>query len=184
MGLDMYLTKRSFIGNKHRKPGQRVGVTIPKNQKDAFVPTREIKKERISSIEEEVAYWRKANAIHSWFVQNVQKDNDDCGDYLVDEDKMQELLDIINKVLASTKLVDGEIKNGTSFKNGIGTPNVERGQNLEDSTVAAQLLPTKRGFFFGGSDYDEYYWKDLIYTKEVLEKALAEGGDFYYHSSW
>ena len=28
---------------------------------------------------EEVGYWRKANAIHGWFVRNVQNGKDDCG---------------------------------------------------------------------------------------------------------
>ena len=43
-------------------------------------------------IEEEVAYWRKANAIHNWFVENVQAGVDDCGCYKVSKNQLEELL--------------------------------------------------------------------------------------------
>lgn len=37
---------------------------------------------------------------------------------------------------------------------------------LEDHSKAEKLLPTKSGFFFGSTEYDEYYYDDV---KEVLE---------------
>lgn len=37
------------------------------------------------SIMTEIAYWRKANHIHKWFVDNVQYGVDDCGTYEVTE---------------------------------------------------------------------------------------------------
>jgi hypothetical protein len=40
----------------------------------------------------EIGYWRKANAIHSWFVRNVQNGVDDCDSYLVTKDKLKSLL--------------------------------------------------------------------------------------------
>lgn len=46
------------------------------------------------------AYWRKANQIHAWFVDNVQQGNDDCGEYYVSHEKLKELLDLVNKALA------------------------------------------------------------------------------------
>ena len=54
--------------------------------------------------------------------------------------------------------------------------------------IASKLLPTQRGFFFGSTEYDEYYIEDLKHTKEVLEKVLNEV-DFennyvLYTSSW
>ena len=36
---------------------------------------------RLVFVRYEVLMWRKANAIHNWFVQNVQKGVDDCGVY-------------------------------------------------------------------------------------------------------
>ena len=37
---------------------------------------------------EDVGYWRKANQIHNWFVQNVQGGEDDCGIYEVSQAKL------------------------------------------------------------------------------------------------
>jgi hypothetical protein len=59
---------------------------------------------------------------------------------------------------------------------------------LTDHTRADELLPTTSGFFFGGTEYNEWYYKDIEYTVERLEKVLAtpafEKCDFYYQSSW
>lgn len=105
----------------------------------------------------EIAYWRKANQIHRWFVENVQNGVDDCGRYEVTKEQITELLNVTNKV-------------------------------LNNPESAETLLPTQSGFFFGDTEYDRWYYKDLNSTKEQLEKALSET-DFeheivYYHSSW
>ena len=69
MGLDMYLHKKTYVKNwEYMSPEELHEVTVKKNGQE--LPN--IKKERISSIEESVAYWRKANHIHQWFVDNVQ----------------------------------------------------------------------------------------------------------------
>ncbi len=52
------------------------------------------------NVEVTCAYWRKANQIHAWFVKKVQGGNDDCGDYYVSHEKLQALLDLVNKALA------------------------------------------------------------------------------------
>ena len=46
---------------------------------------------------------------------------------------------------------------------------------------------TESGFFFGSTDYDEYYWEDLENTKTMLTDILAEPEDdaeFIYRASW
>jgi hypothetical protein len=56
---------------------------------------------------------------------------------------------------------------------------------LNDHSKAEKLLPSQSGFFFGGTDYDSYYFEDLENTQEILEAALSEDdGDYYYDSSW
>lgn len=149
------------------------------------------------------AQWRKANQIHKWFVDNVQGGNDDCGTYEVGVEQLQELLGIVNKVLDSTRLVKGKVNNGYSFDHNLNKVyHVGDGLVLEDASTARELLPTQEGFFFGGYDYDEYYWRDLEFTKEQLEKILGmveqdedgwnwhcKGEDDWnltlqYHSSW
>lgn len=59
---------------------------------------------------------------------------------------------------------------------------------LADKSKAAELLPSSSGFFFGGTDYDDWYFGDLEYTVERIEKILKDPAlekmDFYYQSSW
>ena len=102
-----------------------------------------------------VAYWRKVNSVHKWFVDNVQNGEDDCGEYYVSHSKLKELVNACTLAIANKD------------------PN---------------LLPPQSGFFFGGTDIDEWYWKDLVDTVEQLQ-ALIDRPDFdrlsfYYQSSW
>jgi hypothetical protein len=103
------------------------------------------------------AYWRKANAIHDWFVQNVQDGRDECQEAWVSREQLQELIDICKQIIADPK-------------------------------KANELLPTRSGFFFGGTDYDDWYMGQLAYTVERFEKILKDPAfakaDFYYQSSW
>lgn len=120
--------------------------------------------------DEDVGYWRKANHIHNWFVENVQNGNDDCGYYEVTKDKLLELLNIANKIFKmKTKIKEIKIAQ-------------------KAIKIAQKELPTKSGFFFGGLEYDEYYFDSLNETIQIIEKVLAET-DFniqkiIYHSSW
>lgn len=59
---------------------------------------------------------------------------------------------------------------------------------LSDHSLAETLLPSNSGFFFGSTDYDEYYYRHLEYTRDKL-KIILDLDDphqftFYYHSSW
>lgn len=50
-------------------------------------------------IQVQAMYWRKANAIHNWFVKNVQNGIDDCREYYVSQSKLIELRDICERIL-------------------------------------------------------------------------------------
>ena len=111
-------------------------------------------------LNKEFMYWRKANQIHQWFVDNVQNGVDDCGSYVVDLCQIDELLDDIDLVLSNHSLAD-------------------------------DILPTQSGFFFGGTEYDKYYFSDLRETKRKLKplrkrKAYRDETryEFRYSSSW
>ena len=137
---------------------------------------------------EGVGYWRKANEIHNWFVKNVQDSEDDCGMYEVSEDKLVELLNVCKEVKHNSKIVKGRVCNGESYKDGKWVTNYIDGEIIEDPSVAEELLPTTSGFFFGSTNYDQYYMQDIDYTIELLTNVLEET-DFeneivVYSSSW
>lgn len=109
---------------------------------------------------EEVGYWRKANHIHSWFVHNCQGGVDECQMTLVTKKKLEELLVIC----------------------------LDISNNKDNVSLAKRELPTQPGFFFGGTEYDEYYYHEINETIDILKKVLAET-DFEkqvitYQSSW
>lgn len=99
MGLDMYLSKKTYVKNwDHADPKDRhtVSVTGPH--------AAQIKPERIAEITEEVGYWRKANAIHKWFVDHCQDGIDDCREVYVGAEQLAQLRDVCRALLA------GEVK--------------------------------------------------------------------------
>jgi hypothetical protein len=57
-------------------------------------------------ITKEIMYWRKVNAIHKWFVENVQEGNDDCKEYKVSKDQLKELLKTVKQILKNPTLAD------------------------------------------------------------------------------
>lgn len=193
MGLDMYLTKKTYIGAQYEHLNVKGRVQITSNGKK--VP---IKFKRISEIRESVAYWRKANAIHNWFIENVQDGKDDCGQYDVSIEQLQELVNLCKKVKAASKLVKGTIKNGYNIETDKTgkikeIPILEDGKVIRNADTAEDLLPTTSGFFFGSTDYDEYYMADIDMTIEQLEPLIKElkkekdsgaWSTIYYQSSW
>lgn len=184
MGLDMYLSAKLYTSEYSNKELNRE----LKQLADKHLPPAG----NYDSIEikRDVAYWRKANAIHAWFVKHVQNGNDDCGTYYVNRDELEDLRDTCLKVLGGINLVDGTVVNGWTYENGERKAITEPGQVVADPKLAQELLPTQAGFFFGGTDYNEHYVADLVNTVEQIDKLIAWCAltgidiDFEYHSSW
>ena len=153
MGLDMHLTRKFYVKNwDHMKDDEKHEISILKGGVPSGIPT-----ERICYIETEEVYWRKANAIHKWFVDNVQDGVDECQNSYVSRENLEDLLADVTKALDDKDVPDAE-----------------------------RILPTGSGFFFGSTDYDQWYYEDLERTKRELERILSEPdiGEFYYHASW
>ena len=89
MGLDMYLNAKRYLWHTEDNLAEKIGESFP-----------ELGSARIKAITAEAMYWRKSNAIHKWFVDNVQNGEDDCGDYEVSREQLKELLAVIETVLA------------------------------------------------------------------------------------
>ena len=82
MGLDMYLVANGYLSN-YNEESTKNAAQIKAMYGDLPDSVR------VSSVNFEVGYWRKANAIHKWFVDNVQKGEDDCGTYYVSEERIK-----------------------------------------------------------------------------------------------
>jgi hypothetical protein len=95
MGLDMYLKGSRYISSwkeGEKELGEKIAQIVGQEGM------------AVNIVEMEVGYWRKANAVHQWFVKNVQNDVDDCKSYWVPRKKLLELQDVCNQVLADVTL--------------------------------------------------------------------------------
>lgn len=193
MGLDMYLSARRYCSG-YSDTEAHIQLTP---LADKFLPPAEDAQTAIT-IERNVMYWRKANQIHSWFVTNVQNGTDDCSTYDVSREQLEELRDICVRVRDGTKLKKAKVTNGYTFTaTGQKKPILEDGEVMTNPELAKELLPCTKGFFFGSTDYNSWYMRDITDTIEQIEKVLAwvdaeqalSGSkyshiDFRYHSSW
>jgi len=149
MGLDMYLEKRTYIGANYDYRNVTGTIDLKADGKPIKVNLK-----KVTSIIEDVCYWRKANAIHKWFVDNVQDGNDNCAEYYVGYSKLMELRDLCDSVISN-----------------------------DNEEISEELLPTSSGFFFGDTSYDEWYIDNLKATIKALTD-LDENCEYYYSSSW
>lgn len=165
MGLDMYLSAKKYVsGYSH---SNQVSQEAYNSLLQAIGLDRsDVTDEAPSgSVTVNVAYWRKANAIHNWFIENVADGVDDCQPMYVSRDELQALCKDIEGAIA------GQVD-----------PDDEEALDHED------VLPTADGFFFGGTDYDEYYWGYLERTlgriSDLLTNEKFADFDFEYRASW
>jgi hypothetical protein len=113
---------------------------------------------RSATIKFTVAYWRKANAVHDWFVREVQNGEDECREHHVLREDLENLIALCQGVL----------------------------DEPDRESAARESLPPRAGFFFGSTAVDEWYEQDLQVTIDQLTKVLKMPSewDFYYQSSW
>lgn len=156
MGLDMYLNAKRYI-SKHFNAGDEARAEEIQNQFPELkgMMGRWGDNSPVKEVSIEAGYWRKANAVHDWFVQHCQGGVDECQYTYVNREQLIELKSICETILT-------------------------------DRAQAADLLPTASGFFFGSTEYDEYYFQDLESTVKIIDECLKlpEAWEFEYHSSW
>lgn len=160
MGLDMTLRAK-----QHTYPASKKEVEFI-NKANALIgldplpvkPFPDKRNHYVSEIVITVMEWRKANAIHNWFINNCAIDaEDDCRPIYITREELENLHSVCENVLA-------------------------------DNTLASNLLPTTSGFFFGSTDYDEWYFGYIQYTanalKAILENPFYADTSFEYQASW
>lgn len=173
LNIDNFWTLNRETPEKKRERLMRdIQEDLKNNQTEYVIAKSLLTPENIaiakSYSQKEVAYWRKANQIHAWFVKNVQDGVDDCGYYPLSQDKIRELMEVCQKVI--------EISNDNTLS------------VSEKEKQYEAWLPSQQGLFFGSVAYNEYYLGELEYTIEELtplvEAELLPHEAYYYTSSW
>lgn len=104
MGLDMYLRAEKYIGNYNHSNADEKAAAKAVAEAVGISP---FMGESIT-VKMRVGYWRKANAIHRWFVEKVQGGEDECKEFSVSREQLQELVDqckaVINGAPAESSL--------------------------------------------------------------------------------
>jgi hypothetical protein len=164
MGLDMYLEVRKFVETHDwvNENGEYV-----RKEKDGVDVIKSAGLEKLTSkeavgvtVQTTAIYWRKVNAIHNWFVNTCANGVDECQEIPVERGHLLALRDQVDLVIRK-----------------------------KNPAVAQEFLPTTSGFFFGSTEYDDWYWSDMQFTLDELNRVLDEttdayGTDFIYQASW
>lgn len=104
MGLDMYLSGKRYI-SKHFNEGdtERAEAIQKLFPELAEIPGKFGDTSPVKEVSIDVGYWRKANAVHDWFVRECQDGEDECRPHYVSREKLTELKELCEKVLANRK---------------------------------------------------------------------------------
>lgn len=101
MGLDMYLTAKRYMsdwvdaGDAEKQTAIQMLFPELADLHGHFGDGSPVKEVRV-----EAGYWRKANQIHAWFVQQVQDGEDECRPHPVYREHLEQLKDLCQQVLA------------------------------------------------------------------------------------
>lgn len=102
-------------------------------------------------------YWRKSNAVHGWFERHISYGG-----------------------IENCELYDVTVDDLEQLRD-------DCKEVLYDHSKAPEILPSQEGFFFGQTDYNRYYFEDLMDTIIDIEKLLdscESDEQFVYHAWW
>jgi len=145
MGLDMYLNAKKYLYDKPEEDAVKVSNVAGAGNM------------RLKELNYEAMYWRKANAIHAWFVENVQNGVDDCGEYYVDRDKLEGLMNECAMVIADPSRAEELLPTQSGFF---------FGETAYGDWYMEGLKATYEGL------------------KELLDQPMGGEWSFTYQSSW
>jgi hypothetical protein len=165
MGLDMYLSARKHINKinweklDHNSDSKYSEATEPQwtDVVNAAGVATLVDVESIYGVDVSVnvAYWRKSNQIHNWFVINVQRGEDDCGEYYVSHNKLKELVNTCTLAITNKDPNLLPPREGFFF----GSTDVDEYYWADIMDTITQLQP-------------------------ILDRPDFENLSFYYQSSW
>ena len=109
----MNLYKETYVKNwDFHKPEQKWNITVTKALSYSVTakggePSR-IRPERISYITEEIAYWRKFNALHAFIVNHFADGEDKCQKIFLYDEQLKKIHHTLKTILDDTSLA-GEL---------------------------------------------------------------------------
>lgn len=163
MGLDMYFyarktTYKSF--SKWDEPDSADETNYPEDLKVFSDYIYDINfRSVLTKIRYQIGYFRKFNALHSYIVKTFADGIDECQDIILYKEDVEKIKKVLDDVLKA---------------NTVGK--------------AKELLPVQSGFFFGGTDYDEFYFDDVKVAADLMQRLLDnfdfENYQLVYQASW
>lgn len=164
MGLDMYFyarksTYKSF--SKWDEPNSANEVNYPEDLKtfSDYIYDRNFKSVQ-TVISYQIGYFRKFNALHSYIVKTFANGIDNCQDIILYKEDVEQIKKVLDDVLNAH----------------------------QHAEKAKEILPTQSGFFFGSTDYDEFYFDDVKDAAGLMQNLLDnfdfENYQLIYVASW
>ena len=112
-----------------------------------------------SNCYDQIGYFRKFNALHGYIVKTFADGVDECQEILLHKKDIEQIKKVLDEVLEA---------------------------NTEEK--AKEILPTQSGFFFGSTDYDEFYFEDVKDAADLMQNFLDnfdfESYQLVYQASW
>ena len=154
MGLDQYLSVSKYVSNcSHRSDREKREYNTV--LKAMGIVKKDMNEHAVGgSVELTVAYWRKANQIHKWFVKNVQDGEDDCEKYSVDWEQLVALKAICKEVLENPELAESELPTGGGFFFGSTQYGEDYLEQLKDTVKQLDKILNNPIFKDGGGDFE------------------------------
>lgn len=160
MGLDMYLSANIYVGawghsgDAAREQYRKITEALGLGSEVLCIGAPSL------TVSVNVAYWRKANAVHAWFVDECGGGVDECQEIEVSKEQLATLVETCKAALIA-------------YENG-------------ETDLAAETLAPESGFFFGSTEIDEWYAEDLHHTIKTLEPLITDDRFpyFTYQASW
>lgn len=153
MGLDMYLNASKFAGNWNHTEDSERNLYLGWLKSVGLDPVQGAS----ATLEVTVMKWRKANQIHAWFVENCADGKDECQEIYVDRDKLTELAEVCEMVLA------------------------------DHTKAGELLPPQAGCFFGGteiDEDYFDDIRETAEELRKILNNPKLQDWDFQYQASW
>lgn len=164
MGLDMYFyaRKSTYKSFSNWDKLDKVDETdYPEDLKtfSDYIYNRNFKSVQ-TEIRYQIGYFRKFNALHSYIVKTFANGIDICQDVFLFKEDVKKIKKVLDDILETANTTE----------------------------KAKELLPTQSGFFFGGTNYDEYYFNEAKVAADLMQNLL-DNFDFVnyqlvYKASW